>query len=134
MLETAVVIDVAGRPLYWHTPLGRTAVYLPDSRELWEVLWEHRARVLGVAHTHPWAGRAAPSHEDLTTFAAVESGLGRRLAWWIATDNQWAAFRWLGPDRLNYGLFPMEEEARPTWMDELRRLSRPDELMYGGVR
>ena len=81
MIETAMVFDRDGRVLRWHRPSDATGVSLPDSRSLWEVLWDARADVAGVAHTHPWGGVAHPSHEDLTTFWAIDRALGRALIW-----------------------------------------------------
>lgn len=92
MMETALVFDHEGRTIHWHEPLGRSGGALPDSRDLWEVLWEHRSeskggtgRLAGVAHTHPWNGPTGASRTDLTTFRAVELGLGQRLLWPIVT-------------------------------------------------
>ena len=120
MHEAALVLSLDGTILYRHAPPGATAVYLPDSRDLWEVLWEHRHHLGGVAHTHPWSGVPAPSQEDLTTFSACEAALGARLDWWIATDDQALCFRHAGPDRLDY--HPVDRED-PSWLDELRALS-----------
>jgi hypothetical protein len=122
MMETACVIAIDGSPLYWHVPPGRTSVTLPDSRLLWEVLWAERERIGGVAHTHPGRGEPVPSHEDLTTFAALEAALGRRLDWWIATADELALFRWSGPDKLHYmrSALPILEAA---WLARLRELS-----------
>ena len=53
MLEAALVFDKEHRVLGWHLPQGRTAVSLPDSRALWELLWDNRAILGGVAHSHP---------------------------------------------------------------------------------
>lgn len=121
MIEVAVVLDDAHRPLFWHEPPGAHATALPDSRTLWEVLWTERHRLGGVAHLHPGRGEPAPSPEDLTTFAACEAGLGRRLGWWIATADQVRRFAWAGPDRLGYaGRSPGEAEIE-AWVAELRR-------------
>jgi proteasome lid subunit RPN8/RPN11 len=49
------------------------------------VLWDYRQVLGGVVHTHPWEGPTEPSQTDVTTFAAVEQGLGKRLIWPIAT-------------------------------------------------
>jgi hypothetical protein len=121
-LEAAVVIDIEGEVLHWHLPLGRTAVLLPDSRKLWDVLWQHRVELLGVAHTHPGAGQPSPSLEDLTTFAACEAGLGKRLRWWIATNDQVVCYMWTGPSSHAYS--PVEIGPTP-WLDQL--------LHYGGA-
>lgn len=117
MTEHAFVIGADGAVLHHHAPPARTAVSLPDSRDLWLVLWAHRAIVAGVAHTHPGGGRPSPSREDLTTFAAVEAGLGRRLVWWIATADAVAAFAWGGPDRFGYTEVPLGEMP---WLPALR--------------
>lgn len=126
MLEVAVVVGVGGEVLHWHLPPGRSAVSIPDSRGLWDVLWTHREVVAGVAHTHP-RGLAVASQEDLTTFAACEAGLGRRLDWWVATPDAVACFVWVGPEGTDYQGQPVADETLP-WLSELRKLS------YGGGR
>lgn len=123
MLETAVLIDLQGNPLYWHTPLGRSSVFLPDSRDLWEVIWEHRHTLAGIAHSHPGGGAPWPSWEDLTTFAAVEDGLGQRLVWWITTRDQLDAFVWRGPHQHHYARIPAQGSAHHNWLEELRQRS-----------
>jgi 3' exoribonuclease, RNase T-like/Prokaryotic homologs of the JAB domain len=103
MIEAGVVIDRDGRVLHWHLPPGRTCASIPDTRELWDVFWEHRHELLGFMHSHPGGGSPpAPSHEDLTTFAAVEAGLGRRLDWWICNRTATVGIHWTGPGRLDY--------------------------------
>jgi hypothetical protein len=120
MLEMGVVIGRDGTPLHWHAPEGRTGAALPDSRALWDVLWEGRDALAGVAHTHPGAGRPAPSLEDLTTFSAIERGLGRRLMWWLVSATEVVACSFCGPDALAYGVEPVPD---PPWAGRLRRLS-----------
>ena len=122
--EAAVVlVDVDGvpTPVYWHTPHGRTAVEIPDDVALWDVLWQNRARLVGVAHTHPGGGTPAPSGTDLTTFAAVERALGRSLTWWIINATAGIV---LMPDSPRFTF-----TAAPTqsWMAELWRRSHADE-------
>jgi len=90
MMEAAVVIDNQHRPIYWHIPHNRSVGALPDSRTLWDILWVNRDIVLGVAHTHPGSGPLGPSQTDLTTFAAIDQALGRRLQWWIANADSLA--------------------------------------------
>jgi hypothetical protein len=119
-MEAAVVIDHEGTPIHWHVPPGRTAGSLPDSRELWDVLWNHRDRLSGVAHSHPGGGIPGPSHEDVTTFSAVELALGRRLNWWITSADAVVVARWQGPDRYDYRSDRVDPE--PTWAEKLRRL------------
>lgn len=94
MIETAVVFDENSYPIYWHEPIGRTGGALPDSRSLWDVLWENREWIYGIAHTHPWDGPSGPSQTDITTFAAIEAGLGKRLVWPIVTMTHIAIIVW----------------------------------------
>jgi len=88
MIEVALVFNSSGAPIYWHIPSGASGGAIPDSRQLWHVLWDSRGDLGGVAHTHPWNGEAAPSHTDITTFAALEAGLGKRLLWPIVTMTE----------------------------------------------
>jgi hypothetical protein len=120
MMEAAVVIDEAGEPIHWHVPPGRTAGSLPDSRQLWDVLWTNRERLRGVAHSHPGGGKPGPSWEDITTFSAVELALGRRLDWWITSADAVVVVRWVGPDKYAYGAELLATE--PSWVARLREL------------
>jgi len=124
MIEAGVVVDKRGEPLFWHLPEGRSAGSLPDSRTLWQVLWEafKEDALLGFAHSHPGSGVPGPSYSDVTTFAAVEAALGRRLDWWITSSDHVVLLRWGGPDKLSYRA-EMVTEA-PSWLAELRRLSQ----------
>jgi JAB domain-containing protein similar to deubiquitination enzymes len=121
-LEAGVVVGYAGEPIFWHLPGGRTAGSLPDSRQLWDVLWENRHSLYGVAHSHPGEGLPWPSREDLTTFAGVELGLGRRLIWWIVNSDNIIVVLWTGPDTYDYEIL-LAEGSEPKWLDELRRHS-----------
>ena len=125
-LEEAAVVAKDGSVLCWHSPRGRTAVYLPDSQDLWDVAWENRAEILGIAHTHPGTGYPSPSREDLTTFEAMEKGLGVRIKWWILSASHSILLEWNG-SRSVYDirdfLFPRNE---PPWMHELRLRSYPE--------
>jgi proteasome lid subunit RPN8/RPN11 len=120
MIEAGVVITEAG-PIFWHLPAGRTGGYIPDSRKLWDVLLEHAdAELLGFAHSHPGSGVPGPSHTDITTFAAIEAGLGRRLDWWITSSDHIIHLRWCGPGRLEYEAAVVEEL---DWASQLRNYS-----------
>lgn len=121
MIEAGVVVSGEG-PAFWHLPQGRSGGSLPDSRELWDVLWDLRKEVLlGFAHSHPGSGLPGPSHTDLTTFAAIEAGLGRRLDWWITSSDFAIHLRWIGPDKFDYGQTVVPD---PSWAARLRDLSR----------
>lgn len=120
MIEAGVVVTDRG-PIHWHLPRGRTGGSLPDSRALWDVLWANRrAPFLGFAHSHPGSGRPGPSWIDLTTFAAVELGLGRRLTWWITSSDLVVGLCYEGPGKHDYGEFMVDE---PAWAATLRDYS-----------
>jgi hypothetical protein len=59
---------------------------------------------------------------DLTTFSAVEAALGRRLVWWIISEDSFAEFGWVGPGKLDYGAGPAM--FQPEWVGRLREESR----------
>ena len=125
-IETGVLVSITGEPIYWHLPPGRNSAYLPDSRNLWEVIWENRDNVLGFAHSHPGSGIPGPSWEDLTTFAAVEAALGKRLCWWITSEDGVILLTWQGDSRYNYGVSEMMGPL--NWLEELRDLSYKKEI------
>lgn len=126
--EAGVLISKSGDPIYWHLPEDRTAASLPDSRSLWDVTWEHRMSVLGFAHSHPGAGHyPSPSNEDLTTFSAIERGLGRRLTWWIANDSALTILLWAGPSEYIYAAEHVRVGHEPPWVVELRQKSKGTE-------
>jgi hypothetical protein len=123
MLEAAVVFNTEGEAIYWHLPEDRSGGYIPDNRDLWEVLWTNRETLGGVAHTHPWKGPAVPSTTDLTTFAAIEEALGKRLLWPLITFTNCIFLKWEGPSRLNYVRTAFTYSQIP-WIDQLRKESQ----------
>lgn len=118
MREAGVVLGFDEEPLYWHLPAERSGGSLPDSHELWDVLWQQRRDILGFAHSHPGDGVPGPSHMDLTTMAAVEAGLGTRLLWWIVSSTHVVVLRWRGN-----GYVIEQVTGERVWIDELRRHS-----------
>jgi len=139
MMEAAVVVGLDWEPLYWHVPPGRSSVALPDTRDLWDVIWENRRNLLGIAHSHPGSGVPGPSHEDITTFAAIESGLGRDLRWWITSRDRLIELRCahghdlMGWERIHpkhdYSLRRIRGDGRAqTWLPKLRELSYEPEV------
>lgn len=125
MMEAGLVFDKHGGLIHWHLPPDRSAGALPDSRTLWDILWDNREILGGVAHTHPWSGAAGPSGTDLTTFAAVEKGLGQKLVWPVVTFTEVGYFEWVGPDRLNYAVLERRRfRIKRDLIEELRDLSR----------
>lgn len=117
-IEAGVLVDHKGEPIYWHLPENRSGGALPDSRQLWDVIWENRGQVLGFAHSHPGTGEPGPSYEDVTTFSAVEKALGKRLAWWITSQDQFIELAWRGPHPLRYEKAPVL--YTPSWLERLR--------------
>lgn len=126
-LEAGVLVKKDGSVLHWHLPFTRSSVYLPDSRELWDVIWEHRNDVLGFAHSHPGKGLPHPSMEDLTTFRGVDTALGRSLLWWITSEDrvvQFQKFDWQDRDLSDYLADHPNPDHTSQWLSELRKNSR----------
>jgi len=86
---------------------------IPDLRERWETIWEHRSEITEIVHTHP-GNFLGFSHEDLTTMEAVEAGIGRKFAWSIVTADGFLT-------RTEKG--DTERKDSPWWLGFLRRLS-----------
>jgi hypothetical protein len=125
MVEVGLVFNFHGGLIHWHLPPGRSAGSLPDSRNLWEIIWENRETIGGVAHTHPWNGSPGPSSVDVTTFAALEQGLGLRLVWPIVTFTEVGYFEWVGPGRLDYAVMEQRRfRIRYELIEKLRDLSK----------
>jgi hypothetical protein len=125
-MEAAAVVAKDGSVIRWHAPPGRSSVALPDSQDLWDVVWENRSRIDGIAHTHPGTGYPGPSTTDLSTFEAMEAGLGIRIKWWILSASHSIRLEW-NPVSPGYDIadfiFPCHE---PAWMHDLRVLSFPE--------
>lgn len=135
-IEVGVLISKSMDVIHWHLPTGRSVGELPDSRELWDVMWKNRFRLLGFAHSHPGIATPRPSTTDITTFAAIEAGLGVRLNWWILSWKGFCLVRHVSDQHRSWYETVesyMEDDSgddnvmvrRPgyEWMDELRRLS-----------
>ena len=124
-MEVGVLINNDDQPIYWHQPNRRSSVALPDSLDLWQVIWQNRHLLAGFAHSHPGNGRPGPSYTDVTTFAAVEGALGKRLAWWITSDDHLVIVHWQGPKEHDYIVRnSFKPKNTPAWVFELRRRSR----------
>lgn len=123
MQEAGVVVSTDGEPIYWHLPNARSSGALPDDAALWNVLRDNASRLAGVAHSHPGSGVPGPSYEDVTTFAALEAGLGKRFKWWIISSDSTVVCEWVGPDRLSYVAKVVPEAEVSGWLDGLRSAS-----------
>lgn len=119
--EAGLLVANDGGPLFWHF-MNSTGGSIPDSKILWDKIWNLRDIVQGFAHTHPGTGVPGPSFEDITTFSAVELALGRRLSWWIATDSHLSLVKWIGPHKYTYWVEVVSGED-PSWLKNLRQLS-----------
>lgn len=125
-IEAGVLVGSNHEPIHWHLPPGRNVVALPDSRPLWDVIWENRDRVIGFAHSHPGSGRPGPSWEDITTFSAVERALGKLLYWWIASSDELVVCvrdAYFGNGFKQYDYPTYSVDTTPPWLGRLRELS-----------
>jgi hypothetical protein len=95
---------------------GESAVRIPDARARWEAIWERRATVVEIAHSHP-IGPLAFSAEDETTMAAIESALGKRVVFSVVAPD--------GMLRRQEGR-DVRVSCEPRWAGELREVSGMD--------
>src|SRR4051812_34488340 len=86
---------------------------IPDSRDRWETIWEHRDEITEIVHSHPGSFLDF-SHEDLTTMQAVEAGTGRKFAWSIVTADGFLTRSAKGD---------AARDDNPWWLGFLRKLS-----------
>src|ERR1051325_566639 len=90
-----------------------SATRIPDSRDRWETIWNHRNEITEIAHSHP--GEFLDfSREDLTTMEAVEAGTGKRFVWSVITKTGFLS-RQNGRDA--------RREDLPWWLELMRKLS-----------
>jgi hypothetical protein len=126
MMEAGVLLGPNNSVIHWHTPNSRSGGALPDSRDLWDIIWENRAIVTGFAHTHPGSGAPGPSYTDTTTFAAIEAALGKHLNWFIlSSDSQVICL--FDNEKGTYGRYIITVELNTPmdleWMSKLREFS-----------
>lgn len=126
MQEVALVFSPEGKVMLWHEPLGRSSGWIPDSSSLWDFLWQNRESIGGIAHTHPWIGKAWPSKTDKTTFAAIEAGLGKRLLWSIISDDdiRFLVFNPVTSEYVEATSTFSETEEWKTLVEEMRKKSK----------
>ena len=89
------------------------ATSIPDERERWEIIWQHRDEITEIAHSHPGEFLEF-SHEDLTTMEAVEAGTAKTFTWSIVTETRLLSRR-NEKEQLR--------EDSPWWIGLIRRLS-----------
>lgn len=90
-----------------------TATRIPDARERWEIIWQHREEITEIVHSHP-GGMLDFSSEDLTTMSAVEAGTGRQYTWSTVTQQGFIS-RYQDKDT--------KRGDTPWWLALLRELS-----------
>ena len=122
-LEALCLVDHDGNAFYWHLPPNRSAGGIPDSKALWDVIWENRERFAGFAHSHPGRGVPQASIEDLTTFQAIEAGLGRRCKWWITSGTNLFVVMQEWHEPAPIWISYAHSGSDPSWLAELRRVS-----------
>lgn len=126
MIETGVVINTNHEPIFWHEPGGRSSGALPDSRTLWDVLWQAQQHgwLSGFAHTHPGGGLPGPSQTDISSFVAIENALGRPLNWWIVNADATVFVRKSTMDSVpGREIYLATRIDDPMWVPDLRRRS-----------
>ena len=90
-----------------------SATRIPDTRERWEAIWQHRNEITEIAHSHP-GNFLDFSHEDLTTMEAVEAGTGKVFTWSIVTKGGFLSRK----ARQDH-----QRDDAPWWLDLMRKLS-----------
>jgi hypothetical protein len=90
-----------------------SATRVPDSRERWEVIWQHRHEITEIAHSHP-GDFLDFSHEDLTTMEAIEAGTGISFTWSIITKKRFLSRK---------GGTDVYRTDVPWWLELMRALS-----------
>lgn len=84
MREVCILLSADGAILWADASTSPTR--LPDSRTRWEAIWEHRERLVAIAHSHPM-GPSAFSAEDESTMTALDDALGRRLTYYVTSPD-----------------------------------------------
>jgi hypothetical protein len=74
-----------GGALLWADASDSPAA-LPYSRERWDAIWRLRDELEVIAHSHP-LGPGAFSAEDESTMEALDSALGKKLAYMVVAPR-----------------------------------------------
>lgn len=106
--EVCFLIDRNGQ-LLW-SDASSSPLALPDSRERWEAIWQHRHELVELAHSHP-LGPEQFSAEDSSTMRALDDALGRKLLFSLVTPRQYLL---RGPNDIAVPATP------PEWVRSLR--------------
>ncbi len=118
MIELGLLIWNDGSVWIDHDAPNRTSGSIGDNPNLWRDFWENRKIIAGHAHTHPGGGVPGPSWTDVSTYSAIELGLGKRLDWYVVNRDAIVICRWKGPGAYDYEVGRIREE--PCWVEPLR--------------
>jgi len=127
--EMAMVFNGVGLAIFWLGPNGSSEGAIADSNVLWHRIWTARDELGGIAHSHPWNGPANASHTDVTTFAAIERGLGKRLIWPIVTMTHVNFFAWDEKEKQYLDVMQVDFRDTEQWHNAVKTLRQ---LSTGG--
>lgn len=82
--EVCFLVSASGAILW--ADMSTSPDVLPDARARWLAIWQHRADLVEIAHSHP-CGPLAFSEEDKTTMAAVQTALGKHLRFTVVAPE-----------------------------------------------
>jgi hypothetical protein len=111
MREVCFLIGQNGEVLW--DDASDSPVALHDSRTRWLAIWERRAQLAEIAHSHP-IGPLGFSEEDRTTMIALRSALGQQLRFSVVAPNGVVA---------DTGTEQIRVEPEPLWAARLRESS-----------
>lgn len=84
MREVCFLISRGGAVIY--ADASNSPAALPDSRDRWEAIWQHRDELEAIVHSHP-VGPSAFSAEDESTMEAIDSALGKAMRYCVVAPR-----------------------------------------------
>lgn len=122
MLEASCAVDLSENEAICYYEPRYSSVYIPDSQEYWDIVWENKDNIAGIAHSHPGNGIPNPSFNlDIKSFSSLDIGFGRKLKYWIISSTDVVVVQWVGPELYD---FKIELETRNLlWIQKLREIS-----------
>lgn len=112
----------SGRCLHMHH--GDSASFVDGGQAAWGAMWNNRADLGDVAHTHPH-GPDTFSSIDESSMSAIATGLGRSVRFWVLSPR-WTVLRVVHPGGRSESDVRYEPGAdnEPCWAARLRWESR----------
>lgn len=83
----------SGRCLHMYH--GDSATFVDGGQAAWAAMWDNRAELGDVAHTHPY-GPDTFSSIDESSMSAIATGLGRSVRFWVLSPR-WTVLRVVHP-------------------------------------